>query len=509
MNTYPIILLHGWGFSSRIWRPLMQALHARGCDDVFVIDMPGFGSAYHESCASLEQVLDTIVEQLPERSVLCGWSLGGMLALKIAERWPEKIAHLITIGSNLHFTAEDNWPGMPLADYQQFCQRFFAQPEKTWQRFLALQTRNDDNAEQASTALECLADYSAIQPDTAEKMLALLGEIDNRIAFATLTVPGLHILGEQDAITPVAIAPLLRELNATQTVQILPGSAHAMPVSRTAQLATSIADLFLVEKTAVEKPAAQKSRIADSFSRAADSYDEAAVLQRNVGSALLGALPELMTGTVIDIGCGTGFITSELLKKYGRQINPLALDFATGMLQRTKRNNAGALCVQADMECLPFSDGSADWLVSSLALQWARNPAQCFQQWRRVLKPGGHLFFSTFLPGTLFELEQSWSQVDDAVHVNRFVANDTLLATLRSAGFSNIETVSAKHTLYYPALRELAKELKAIGAHNMNTGQPKGLTGKQRWQQLQSAYELLRTERGLPASYEVLYVSAS
>lgn len=508
MTSCPIILLHGWGFGSRIWRPLMQALHGRGMDNVYAIDMPGFGSAYHEPCESLEQVLDYIVGQLPEKSVLCGWSLGGMLALKIAESRPEKIAHIITVGSNLHFTAVDHWPGMPLADYQQFCQRFAAHPEKTWQRFLALQTRNDSDASLATTALESLADYSIINPHTAGKMLALLGAIDNRHAFASLRVPGLHILGEQDAITPAAIAPLLHELNAAQAVSILPGSAHAMPVARTAQLATLITGLFL-DKEPDKKPVVKKSRIADSFSRAADSYDAAARLQRNVGSALLGALPELMTGTVIDIGCGTGFITGELLKKYGSQINLLALDFASGMLQRTQHNHTGALCVQADMELLPFTDNSADWLVSSLALQWARNTAQCFQQWRRVLKPGGHLFFSTFLPGTLRELEQSWSQIDDAVHVNRFMADDALLAELRSAGFSSIETVSAKHTLYYPALRELATELKAIGAHNMNAGQPAGLTGKKRWQQLQSAYELLRTGRGLPATYEVLYVSAS
>lgn len=504
MNNSPIILLHGWGFSSCIWRPLMQALHARGIDNVYVIDMPGFGSAYHESFESLNQVLDYVIEQLPEKSVLCGWSLGGMLALEIAERRPEKIAGIITIGSNLHFTAEDNWPGMPVADYQQFCQRFSTQPEKTWQRFLSLQTRNDSEVLPATTALECLADYSTLHPDTAGKMLVLLGDIDCRPAFTALTVPGLHILGEQDAITPATIAPLLRELNATQHVQILPGSAHAMPVSRTETLATSIAGFF-VDK----KPAVQKSRISHSFSRAADSYDAAAKLQRNVGKALLGGLPESMGGTVMDIGCGTGFITGELSRKYGDQIHLLALDFATGMLQRTRQHHTAAVCVQADMECLPFADDTSDWLVSSLALQWAMNPAQCFQQWRRVLKPGGHLFFSTFLPGTLCELEKSWSQVDDAVHVNRFVADDALLAALRSAGFSHVETVRATHTLYYPALRELARELKAIGAHNMNDGQPTGLTSKQRWQQLQSAYESLRTERGLPATYEVLYVSAS
>ncbi|HQQ73889.1 MAG TPA: alpha/beta fold hydrolase, partial [Pseudomonadales bacterium] len=224
MNHYPIMLLHGWGFSSQLWQPLMQSLHAQGCEAVYAIDLPGFGTAFHEPCESLDQVLEYIAEQLPEKSVLCGWSLGGMLALQMAARHPEKVAAIITIGSNLYFTEANDWPGMPTADYQQFCQRFAAQPEKTWQRFLQLQTKGDSNAGQAADALDSLADYSAIHPATAEKMLRLLGEIDNRPLFKNLAMPGLHLLAEQDAITPVAIASLLQKMNPEQQIKILADS---------------------------------------------------------------------------------------------------------------------------------------------------------------------------------------------------------------------------------------------------------------------------------------------
>lgn len=509
MNHHPVMLLHGWGFSSRIWRPLIQSLHEQGCSDVYVIDLPGFGSAFHEPCGSLDKVLEFIVEQLPAKSILCGWSLGGMLAVKIAERWPERIDAIITIGSNLHFTQSDSWPGMPENDFREFCRRFSEQPEKTWRRFLHLQTKGDSNAAKSSALLELLADYSAIEPTTAEKMLALLGMIDNRAAFATLTTPGLHILAEDDAITPIAIAPLLEKANNHQQIKTLPGSSHAMPVSHAEKLANFITK-FIIEKTqASSKPTVEKSRIADSFSRAAQSYDDAAQLQRKVGAALIGALPDAIDGLVIDMGCGTGFISNELLKKYGAHLDIVALDLAAGMLERTKEHHTDMACVQADMEHLPFAAQSADWLLSNLALQWASNPAQCFQQWHHALKPGGQIFFSTFLPGTLQELESSWQAVDDAVHVNRFVENDALVDALHAAGFTAVETVRATHTLYYAQLSDLTRELKALGAHNMNEGQPAGLTGKLRWQQLQSAYELLRCERGLPATYEVLYVSAS
>ncbi len=500
MNT-PLLLLHGWGFSSAVWRPLITALQVHGVDAIHAVDLPGFGTAFHEPCPALEPLLDSIAAQLPARAVVCGWSLGGMLALQLAARYPDRIDGIITLGSNLHFTQDGDWPGMPRADYAQFCQRFVAQPEKTWRRFLQLQLKGDGAAAECQPALDSLVDYSALQPVAAEKMLGLLGEIDNRALFPGLAVRGLHLFGEEDAITPVAVAGCMPSLNTAQTVRVLPGAGHALPVSRPVEVADAIA-------TFLGQPAAPvpKSRVAASFSRAAATYDAAAHLQRTVGAGLLATLPSTVQGTVVDIGCGTGFISAALLEK---QATVVSLDLAAGMLQQARARLPAACYVQADMEQLPLAGSCAAWLLSSLALQWANDLPACFREWRRVLQPGGHLLCSTFLPGTLRELAQCWAEVDDAVHVNRFVAEAALVAALRAAGFASVETVHASHTLYYAQLRDLARELKAIGAQNMNNGQPVGLTGRQRWASLQAAYECLREPRGLPATYEVLYVSAA
>jgi malonyl-CoA O-methyltransferase len=314
-------------------------------------------------------------------------------------------------------------------------------------------------------------------------------------------MPHLHLLGECDAITPAVIAPSLTALNSNAKVVVISHGSHAIPITHADPLATHIQDFLHAENTAP-----QKHLIAQAFSRAATTYNHAAHLQQTVGTALLQSLPDNVSGRVLDAGCGTGFISNGLQQRFPTT-DIVALDIAHGMLQ-TARTHHALRCVQADMERLPFAAQSAQWIVSSLALQWVSHLAQCLQEWRRVLQADGALFFTTFLPGTLHELQSSWRDVDDAVHVNTFITQDNIIEALHSAGFTKIETVTATHTLYYEQLNTLARELKAIGAHNMNTGRHAGLTGKNRWQQLIAAYEILRTERGLPATYEVLYVTA-
>lgn len=52
---------------------------------------------------------------------------------------------------------------------------------------------------------------------------------------------------------------------------------------------------------------------------------------------------------------------------------------------------------------------------------------------------------------------------------------------------------------------DLAHELKALGAHNLNPGRPGGLTGRARIVALVQAYEQFRQAQGLPATYQVVY----
>ena len=61
---------------------------------------------------------------------------------------------------------------------------------------------------------------------------------------------------------------------------------------------------------------------------------------------------------------------------------------------------------------------------------------------------------------------------------------------------------------HYPDALSLMRELKAIGAHNVTRGRARGLTGRRRLAAMVNAYETLRRDGTLPATWEVIHASA-
>lgn len=251
-----------------------------------------------------------------------------------------------------------------------------------------------------------------------------------------------------------------------------------------------------------------KQRVAESFSRAASSYDSVAELQRSVGESLFDSLPDadFSACQVMDLGCGTGYFSPFLRERYPTA-DLLNLDLALGMLQYAKQNRPvkGAQWLCADAEQLPLADNTVSLIFSSLAIQWCENLPQLFAEIARVLKPGGHFCFATLGPQTLLELRNAWQQVDSFVHVNEFQPVSEIRASI-PAELELKQLNEEFRVLRYNQLRELTDELKGIGAHNMNAGQQTGLTGREHIRRFRQAYEAQRTSEGfLPATYQVCY----
>ena len=253
----------------------------------------------------------------------------------------------------------------------------------------------------------------------------------------------------------------------------------------------------------------QRQRVRANFGRAAGSYDAVAQLQREVADRMLEQFQyeRITPQRIVDVGAGTGYCTRGLEARF-KKSEIIALDLAEGMLQQARREKKWLskqrfLC--ADAQQLPLANESVDLIFSNFTLQWCQDLQGVLDEFRRVLRPGGLLTFSTLGVDTLHELRESWSKVDDKVHVNQFMDLQQAGDLLYQQGFIEPVTSVDRFTLTYPDVMALMRDLKGLGATNGNAGRRSGLMGRAVPQQLEQNY-LARDPQGrVEASWEVVY----
>ena len=263
-----------------------------------------------------------------------------------------------------------------------------------------------------------------------------------------------------------------------------------------------------------------------AFGRAAATYDAAAVLQREVATRLAERLDyvKIAPNAILDAGCGTGHAIGELAARYAqaRIVGvDLALPMAKAARERARRGRSlldrllapvrakgGApapVFVCADVNSLPFDGVAFDLVWSNLTLQWVNDLPRVFAEFRRTLRVGGLFLFSTFGPDTLKELRAAFARADGHTHTNRFVDMHDLGDMLVQAGFADPVMEMEPLTLTYADPGKLLAELKALGATNATRGRPRGLMGAARWRRMLAAFERMRKEGRIPATFEVVY----
>jgi malonyl-CoA O-methyltransferase len=248
------------------------------------------------------------------------------------------------------------------------------------------------------------------------------------------------------------------------------------------------------------------------FGRAATSYEKHDALQREVGDALLERLGFYLEAPlrVVDVGAGTGRGTALLKQRYPKA-EVIALDLALPMLRAAKQHNSWLkpfMRVCAEATHLPLADHSVDVLYSNLCFQWVDDLPALFGECMRVLKPGGFMAFSSFGPDTLKELRAAWAEADQQPHVGRFLDMHDVGDAMLNAGLRDPVLDVFRYTLTYSEPRKLLEELQGLGATNADRARARGLTGKGRYRRMLAAYEAMRVDGRIPASWEVVSAHA-
>lgn len=249
-----------------------------------------------------------------------------------------------------------------------------------------------------------------------------------------------------------------------------------------------------------------------SFAKAAICYDAVAKIQIEIGQRLIERLDyfKIEPTRILDLGCGTGYFSSDLKKRYPKaQI--VSVDLTHSMLLESKAKQSWRKKwhnVNADASNLPFLQDSFDLIFSNQMMHWVNPIDDFFKEVTRVLSPTGALLFSTLGPDTFTEIVSAW-QHTDYQHVNHFYdmhdVGDKLLHNNFSDPVVDMETI----TLKYRDVYSLLHDLKQQGVKNINRARNQGLTGKSQWKTFISQYEQLKDSNGLiPLTYEVIYGQA-
>jgi pimeloyl-[acyl-carrier protein] methyl ester esterase len=202
----PLVLLHGWGMHSLVWDAIMPGLLATR--PVVVIDLPGMGrSPLPGGDFTLDFLVDQVLRVAPPRALWLGWSLGGMVAARLAERFPDRVEALITVATNPCFVAREGWPqAVPLQVLQHFRALYAEDAQGTLIRFLALQCKDSVTMKDDIRFLREIVFHHGLPASKALRCgLEILQDVDLRDTFKQLKTPTLHVLGEHDNLVPLTV----------------------------------------------------------------------------------------------------------------------------------------------------------------------------------------------------------------------------------------------------------------------------------------------------------------
>lgn len=134
-NKPPLVLLHGWGFNSDIFLPIIEKFNQDY--QITLIDLPGHGRSPVIK-GGFDEWIEAILMLIPLNTTIIGWSLGGLLAIKLAQLTHAKHLHLVA--STPCFIKKDDWSyGIDLKHFLSFQKTLNINTTQGLKNFIRLQ----------------------------------------------------------------------------------------------------------------------------------------------------------------------------------------------------------------------------------------------------------------------------------------------------------------------------------------------------------------------------------
>lgn len=197
----PILFLHGWGMSSRVWRYQIEELS--NSYKTVTLDFRGHG----DSSLSEDYTFKTLAEDVKEiadglglgRVSLVGWSMGGSVALITAGIYPEIVDTLTLVSTTPKFVASEDFPhGQPEAMVRRLARQIESDTNKAMMKFCGLMFEEEGITEDI---WKLLTESPWPSKQTLNGYLKTLAEADLRDSLKKINVPTMIVHGKLDRIS--------------------------------------------------------------------------------------------------------------------------------------------------------------------------------------------------------------------------------------------------------------------------------------------------------------------
>lgn len=219
--------------------------------------------------------------------------------------------------------------------------------------------------------------------------------------------------------------------------------------------------------------------------REAATYDAVVVPRYSslFAQMLLEAIPEGARATVLDVGCGTGHPTFEILRRLADTGRVVAIDRDPALLDIARRKALDLAGKRLFFkvgwaESLEFGDQVFDIVVGNLVLPQLEHQADALGEMKRVLVPEGQLLLTRALEGTFEEILDMFREIalrGDLAQVQqrtetvaaRYPSAQAFANQVRAAGFVDVEIVEEIYRLPFRSAREIFSDplVGFVGLH--------------------------------------------
>ena len=225
-----VVFVHGTGMDHTVWL-LPARFFAHHQFNVLAIDLPGHGQSSGSPASSIEQMSDKVVAAMDtaniEQTALVGHSMGSLVALALAARYPNRVRSLALIGTAVPMTvhksllknaAENDHSSIDMLTY--------------WGYSKAAQLGGNENPGMWMVGGTMRLLERSKEGVIFTDLKACDQYTSGNLHTERVKCPTLFVLGKKDIMTPSLIGRQMSNIIVNSNVKLLEGAGHSLMVER-------------------------------------------------------------------------------------------------------------------------------------------------------------------------------------------------------------------------------------------------------------------------------------